>query len=164
MNIRQVEFLSLRNNNIVGDRAALYTFPFMTNLTVLDLGCQNVWPRHDDYEYPKNIPKLGNKKVSDIEFKYETNIYTLPKLKILRFYNFSGYISSAKVPDICWANNQLEELDMSFINFSEIIGTLKCLSRLKYLNMRGITVNKMDDFTGSFAVSPSIFDRSTHCR
>ena len=122
-NVRQAEFLSPNENNIVLDRASSHARHVMMHLKVIL--CDNTF--------------------SDMELKYESNTYTLFKFKGL-INQFSGYnITSVQTPNLHWANNQLKELDtcVSFLSFIEIIETLKSLSRLKYLTMRGIKIRSI---------------------
>ena len=146
-NVQHLEYLSLRYNNILGDIATMLIVPSMQNLTFLDIGCQNKWRCNDVYIYPPNMPKLGDKNslVTHIYTKWnESEIQLLPRLHTLRADHFGGHNGEINIPNICWSNNHLVELDLSYMLVQFISGTFHCLKHLKYLNLRGIKASVTD--------------------
>ena len=147
LNLRHLEHLSLRYNNILGDIATMLIVPSMQNLTFLDIGCQNKWRCNDVYIYPPNMPKLGDKNslVTHIYTKWnESEIQLLPRLHILRADHCGGHNGEINIPNICWSNNHLVELDLAYMQVQNMSGTLHCLKHLKYLNLRGIKASVRD--------------------
>ena len=144
MNLRHIEYLSLRYNIIIGDSASIPMLGIMHNLTLFDMGCQNNWQCNKDYVYPPNIPNFQEEsikanKINGIE------VQTLPKLRTLRADNLGGTgAGNLKLPDICWSNNHLVELDWSHQRVETINGSLKCMWNLKFLNIRGWRASYLD--------------------
>ena len=110
MNVRQGKFLSPRENNVGADGATLHAIHIIMYLKVISR-----------YYVSDNV--------SNMEFKYGRNTYTLSKFKGLNCQVLL-IIKSAKI--------------ISFANFDEIIETLKCSSRLEYIIVRGIKVTSID--------------------
>ena len=147
LNLRHLEYLSLRYNNILGDRATIPIFPFIQNLTFFDIGCQNNWRCSEVYIYPPNIPKFFAKNSLDTHINpkwNESEIQLLPKLHTFRADHFNGHMAEINIPNICWSNNHLVELDLSYTLVQFISGTMHCLKHLKYLNLRGIKASVRD--------------------
>ena len=147
LNLRHLEHLSLRYNNILGDRMTIPIVPFIQNLTFFDIGCQNNWRCSEVYIYPPNIPKFGDKNslVTHIYSKWNgSEIQLLPRLHTLRADHFGGHNPEINIPNICWSNNHLVELDLSYIQVQNMSGTLHCMKYLKYLNLRGIKASVRD--------------------
>ena len=147
LNLRHLEYLSLRNNNILGDTLTIKIVPFVQNLTFFDIGCQNNWRCRDVSIYPPNIPKFDdeNSLHPNINPKWDgSEIQLLPRLHTIRADHFAGYIGVINIPNICWSNNHLVELDLSYLLIHSISGTFHCLKHLKYLNMRGIKAPVID--------------------
>ena len=88
INLRHLEYLSLRLNNIIGNSGAVLSILFDHILTV------------------KNL--------------------------------------IVKIPDICWSNNHLVELDVSYINVYSITGNLEYSWNLKFLNSRDARLSYLD--------------------
>ena len=144
-NLRHLEHISLRYNNIIGDRGAAFSFMFAHNLTFLDIGCQNNW-QCEKYAYPANIPNFQGKNIlqSHPNKSNGREIHFLPNLHTFRMDHFDGQKGPVKIPDICWSNNHLVELDLSYRHTESISGTLRCMWNLKFLNLRGCRLSYLD--------------------
>ena len=163
ISVRHLEYLSLRDNNIIGDRAAVQVLVFVHNLTFLDMGCQNSWTCYYKYTYPVTIPSLEEENIPSQSESHTINrkqIEILPKLRTLRIDHFAGYLGDTELPNICWTNNHLIELDISYLSITSITGKMQCLRRLEFLNMRGIKVSAMDPviFQDLIALKILLFD------
>ena len=147
LNLKHLEYLSLRYNNILGDRATMLIFPFVQNLTFFDIGCQNNWRCRDVSIYPPNIPKFDNECSLHPHTNPKWNgseIQLLPRLHTFRADHFAGYVGVINIPNICWSNNHLVELDLSYMLVQSVSGTFHCLKYLRYLNLRGIKASVID--------------------
>ena len=148
MNLRHIEYISLRYNIIIGDSAAIPMLGTMHNLTFLDIGCQNNWHCNKNYVYPPNIPTFQEESILFQSKPNKINgieVQTLPKLRTLRVDHWGGTgADNVKLPDICWSNNHLVELDLSHEHFEAINGSLKCMWNLKFLNIRGWRASYLD--------------------
>ena len=147
MNVRHLEYLTLRDNNIVGDRSTIPTLLVATNLTFLDLGCQSMWTCDENYKTGVDISQYQTKSsyMKPIQGQSNTTeVFFFKKLTTLRMDHYAGSKIIGDIPDICWMNNHVVHWDVSYVNVVKISGTLKCLWNLKFLNMRGIRANKID--------------------
>ena len=145
IHLRHLEYLSLRLNNIIGSSRAILDLLYDHNLTVLDLGCQNLW-QCENYVYPANLPDFKDENImqSHPTKRNGSKIYFLPNLRTLRLDHVGGQPGPVKIPDICWSNNRLVELDLSYINDHSITGTFECFWNLKFLNIRGTRLTYLD--------------------
>ena len=148
VNLRHIEYLSLRYNIIIGDSAAIPMLGIMHNLTFFDLGCQNNWQCNKKYVYPPNIPNFQEESILFQSKPNEINgieVQTLPKLRTIRTDHLGGTGNvNHKLPDICWSNNHLVELDWSHQRIETINGSLKCMWNLKFFNIRGWRASYLD--------------------
>ena len=145
VHLRHLEYISLRMNNLIGNSGAVLSLLFDHNLTVLDLGCQNLF-QCENYVYPANLPDFKDENIlqSHPTKRNGSKIYFLPNLRILRVDNFGNHPTNVKIPDICWSNNHLVELDLSYRNAYSVTGTLECFWNLKFLNIRGVRLSYLD--------------------
>ena len=121
--------------------------PFVQNLTFLDIGCQNNWRCRDVSIYPPNIPKFDDEYSLHPHINPKWNgseIQLLPRLHTFQADHFAGYAGVINIPNICWSNNHLVELDFSYLFIQTISGAFHCLKHLKYLNLKGIKVSVID--------------------
>ena len=147
LNLRHLQYLSLRYNNILEDRVTVPIIPSMQNLTFFDIGCQNNWRCMDVSIYPPNIPKFDDEYSLHPHINPKWNgseIQFLPRLHTFRADHFAGYARVINIPNICWSNNHLVELDFSYLFIQTISRAFHCLKHLKYLNLRGIKVSVID--------------------
>ena len=145
IHLRHLEYLSLRLNNIIGNSRAILPILFDHNLTVFDLGCQNHW-QCENYVNPANLPDFKDENImqSHPTKRNGSEIYLLPNLRTLRLDHIGGQAVTVPIPDICWSNNHLVELDLSYTIAYSITGTLECVWNLKFLNIRGVRLSYLD--------------------
>ena len=144
-NLRHLEHLSLRYNNILGDRGAIFSFLFIHKLTFLDMGCQSTW-QCEEYVYPANIPNFQDDNLLQ-SYPFKSNgseMQFLPNLHTFRLDRVGAIGGQVEIPDICWSNNHLVELDLSYTHAESISGTFKCLWNLKFLNLSGCRLSYLD--------------------
>ena len=129
IHLRHLEYLSLRLNNITGNSRAIPPILFDHNLTVLDLGCQNRW-QCENYVYPANLPDFKDENIlqSQPTKRNGSKINFLNNFHTLRLDHVGGQPGPVTIPDICWSNNHLVELDLSYNNDYSITGTFECFS------------------------------------
>ena len=154
MNFRHLIYLSLRRNLLIGQLDAINELITMSNLTFLDIGCQHRFGCDVEYDYPANIPKFQHTendypvnipKYPHIYGFNATKVKFLPKLQTLRIDHIYARLSRTEnIPDVCWSNNHLVELDISYLNFHSVKGKLQCLWNLKFLNARGLRLTHLD--------------------
>ena len=145
IHLRHLEYLSLRLNNFIGKSGAVLSILYDYNLKVLDLGCQNLF-QCENYVYPANLPNFKDENILQYHptKRNESKIYFLQNLRTVRLDNFGCHPRPLKIPDICWSNNHLVELDLSYKNAYSITGTLECFWNLKFLNIRGVSLSYLD--------------------
>ena len=145
IHLRHLEYLSLRLNNFIGKSGAVLSILYDYNLKVLDLGCQNLF-QCENYVYPANLPNFKDENIlqSHPTKRNGSKIYFLQNLRTVRLDNFGCHPRPLKIPDICWSNNHLVELDLSYKNAYSITGTLECFWNLKFLNIRGVSLSYLD--------------------
>ena len=145
-NIRYVEHISVRRNELSGNTDAFLYILSAANLTYLDIGCQKTHECESEYEYPDNIPKwtdtsdVAEPHIKSLAKKKRTKAYMLSKLSVIRLDHFSGESFPFDIPNICWANNRLLEIDVSYLGkgIEGVGGTFPCLWYLKFFNLRGL--------------------------
>ena len=155
MSVRHLEHVSLRRNHVYGNRAALRLFYFLTNITFFDIGCQFIKACGAEYVYPENIPKWKDTKdlieplienlVKEKE-KTQIMVYFLKNASVLHLDHLPTSDAEQTIPDVCWANNKMVEIDISFTPIETINGKIQCFWYLKFLNIRGIKAMHIDYF------------------
>ena len=154
-NIKSVEYLSTRQNRM--DVYTNYWFLLtMFNLTYIDVSCQFEDTCDNNYPWSKwlpNFPELYkyNRTTVPTSTKYSATklsnnsyiyFYIFPNLHtVLARHTFIRiYIKKTKITRYvpCWENNQLLNLDLSFISELYAPYLIPCFNNLKFLNLRGV--------------------------
>ena len=146
-NFKSLQHLSLRNNKIVSG-VDFIGFLELRNLTYLDVSCQNSRSCNGKYpwsEWLHNEPKMFKENTTIITNLNSTTIQTntsmprmfmLPNLQTLLLHHITLRVTSR--PIVCWVNNRLLNVDLSFVQTIRVHGVIPCPQYVKFLNVRGI--------------------------
>ena len=153
LNLRKLEYVSLRENSIVVDRRVLALVPAVHNLTYLDASCQYHYGCLDVYpwaDFLPGVPRLyqdnpiSNATVKPLN-RSTISLSLLPKLHTLKL---SYVLFEINLFSFCWANNHIVNIDMSYSKQIWTAGVFDCLAYLKFLNLRHVS---------SFIFDPEFF-------
>ena len=146
-NVRSLQHLSLRNNKIAFGVDSIGVLE-LRNLTHLGVSCQNFCSCNGKYpwsEWLPNEPKMFKENTTIITNLNSTTIQTntsmprmfmLPNLQTLLLNHITLRVTAR--PIVCWVNNRLLNVDLSFIQTIHMHGVIPCLQHVKFLNIRGI--------------------------
>ena len=146
-NVRSLQHLSLRNNKIASGVNSIGVLE-LRNLTHLDVSCQNSCSCNGKYPWPEwlpNEPKMFKENTTIITNLNSTSIETntsmprmfmLPNLQTLLLHHIPLKVTSR--PIVCWVNNRLLNVDLSFVQTIQVHGVIPCPQHVKFLNIRGI--------------------------
>ena len=133
LNLRYLEFISAKRNNLIGDPAALVLTPIIHNLRYIDLSEQSV--------------KFNSRKnLFTIDLKQNITFDMLPHLHTLKLDFTNGRIIGIECDMMyrCWANNTLKRFEITFLALNYVRGIIPCFTKLEYLDMRGARISELD--------------------
>ena len=139
---RTLQHVSLKDNLINFDVVSVMLIPSLHNVQVLDGSCQNSKTCIDVYPWSDWIPNRPQ-PFEDITARERhgtwdgsgTEIYLMGNLTSVYLHHT---MINTTIPPVCWKNNNLINIDISFSAAIHIPGVIKCLCHLKFLNLRGI--------------------------
>ena len=148
-NFKRVHYVSVKQNQIAVDSRIPIMTAALHNLTFLDASCQI--PNKCSEKYPwsdwlKDTPKPFKEETKMVpNYCNETNELSIKsnRSEICFLPNFQSLYAHHTVLDIffldiCWKNNHLINVDVSFIFEIHLKPAFPCMKHLKYLNLRGI--------------------------
>ena len=154
-NLRTIEELSVRRNFLIMEFVTIGVVGLQWhNITYFNAGCQDSPTCVDKYPWSDWIPNMplmfesGNTSNSIQTLNEEnltknpnvTKVYFLPKLATIIGDHISNVIRREfHLFSLCWANNHLVNVDVSFVTTLLLEGTAYCMNYLRYVNLRGLT-------------------------
>ena len=156
---QKLKHISLKGNQIVWQPGEIILIGAFYSLAYVDFSCQNSKSCTDEYPWSKWLPKVpqpfeNNAEDSDGSIFPDGNgidIYLLPKLRSLYMHHTVLHIYFSAV---CWMNNTIINIDVSYSSKIYIMSKISCLYHLKRLNLRGIKLLRLT--MESFQEMPSL--------
>ena len=138
-NLKQLHYISLKRNNIIGDPVAFFYLPFIHNLTYLDMSLQSI-------RRPSPYGRESTTAYSPF-VAFNITLWVLPLLETIKldFTNGQRFTNlNFTRRYICFANNSLRTFKVTYVKFDSVVGTIPCMPKLEYLDIRGLRANELD--------------------
>ena len=148
-NLRHLTHLFLKRNNIIVESSAYFFLPFMHNLIYLDMSLQS---GRNANPFDRNPSRMFSSV-----FTLNITLWVLPNLQTLKLDFTSWQIFNNldfKRRWVCFANNSLVRLEITYARLESVIGTIPCLYKLKYLDITGLQIKVFDPLI--FAEMPAL--------